>query len=181
MVMRKFITFSIVCSLCAGCVPQSYDYEYISLDQIDGIEILEYGRPEFDQIRSDKDMPTKYRLNREGYTVILDLDTRSTHPAVFVSAESMLGSPLNIEPAYGSDCGSFYDLPTSKPQGLETASRYEWAPAYHPECMDIPVKELSSQQVIAFNVFNDSDTKLGEETLGFQLKTNGHFTQIDAL
>lgn len=177
------IVFAITCILsCAGCVYE-YDYKYISLEKIKGIQITSYGRPDRSDVVVDHDMPMRYELERKTHIVIFEIDEAYHWPSILVSAKSFDADSLTIEPIETGDCGKFdtryshiynYQIDDMK------AWKYEWMP-YSENC---PVKGRESHppdQIISFRVKNQKGEILGEERFPFILVENGTYYEIDSL
>lgn len=184
----KRIVFAITCILsCAGCIEYAYEYAYISLEEIKGIQITSHGRPDdpvTGRVVVDRDMPLRYELERKTYMVIFGIDDFHL-PNVLVSAKSFNTDGLMIEPIETDVfvCGGFNIFYKDLYRRIDDlkAWRYEWKPSFSRNC---PVKGRESylpDQVIKFKVKNQKGEVLGEERLPFTLVENGTYYEIDAL
>ena len=74
--MRLAIAISGV--LFAGaCAPNLIEYYYMSFVDIPGIKVLEYGKSDAGISLGHKEMPLRYELRRNKYTLLLSMDVQS--------------------------------------------------------------------------------------------------------
>ena len=164
-----------------GCICKKFDYKYISLEQLNGIQIISHGKPEIPHLKSDNEMPVRYELAREKYVLIFELDKMNHWPSIFVSAKSMSNVGHIIEAVSVGDCGGFDDWGTQYTIDNLQALRYVWSPAFNRNCQVSGNEDYPVQQIIGFVVKNKEGKILGEEKLPFTLIKNGTYYEIDAL
>ena len=175
------VALVITCVLsCVSCVEHEFDYKYISLEKIKGIQVTSYGRPDRSVFVVDHEMPMRYRLERKTHIVIFEIDEDSHWPNILISAKSFDDDNLIIEPIEVSGCGDFDNFYNYQVDNLR-ARKYEWMPSYSKNC---PVKGKESyppQQIISFRVENQEGKVLGEEKSPFILVENGTYYETDSL
>lgn len=177
--MKRLIFIFLICS--AGCVPQFYDYKYISLEQLESVRVVARGKSELHGLMSDDEMPIRYELAREHYGLIFEVDRKYHWPSIFVISKAPNGAALLIEAIEVSNCGSFSEFgPDYKIDGVQ-ALRYEWTPPYHRNCEVSGKESYPQQQLIGFKVKNQAGKVLGEERIPFVLIENGIHYEIDAI
>lgn len=176
--MRKTILFFFVVFLINGCVPIKYDYYYISFEDTPDIKILAYGNATISKLELHESMPVDYELNRDRYTIFIDVDQTSKRPASFIRAKNLEGLDLKVRVITdGSKCGGF-DFLTVNVKDDEFL-RYEWWGFIKAECLN---KEISAdERTISFHVIDNAENLLGEERLSFELIKNGIYIEQDAI
>lgn len=62
--------------LVGACTPNLSAYYYMSFVDIPDIKVLEYGKADYWPMFGHKEMPIRYELKRDGYTLLLSADTQ---------------------------------------------------------------------------------------------------------
>ena len=173
----KNITLFFVISLISGCVPITYEYYYLSFENISDVKVLAYGTSKISYLRSHESMPVLYELNRSGYKLTIEVDQQSKQPAVFIRAKNVDGQNLKVIAIPNNGCGGF-DFLTVDIEDQEFL-RYKWFGVMKSACKN---KELSTnERMVTFQVMGQTDKILGEESLLFTLIRNGTFVEYDAI
>jgi hypothetical protein len=163
----------VLVALVTACARSKY--RYISMKDVPGIEVVEYGRPRLKAIRGASSMPTEYRLERERYRLELRINLETYAPALVVRTEAK-GTGLGVlhlvaqrsrkTPAASvAPCGSFYEV-TGSPNQLS----FGWA-----------CKDGDEGRFISFDVLTTAGQLVGEEDLPFELEENGYYFLPDLL
>ena len=160
---------------------KSFDYKYISLEQLEGIQIKSYGKSELPRLKSDNKMPVRYELVRENYILIFELDKKNHWPSIFVSSKSLSNVGLIIEAVSIGECGGFDNWGIQYTIDNLQALRYVWSPAFNRNCRVSGNEDYPIQQMIGFVVKNKEGKILGEEKLPFTLIRNGTYYEKDGL
>ena len=160
---------------------KSFDYKYISLEQLEGIEILSYGKSELSGLKSDSEMPISYELSRKDYILIFELDKKNHWASILVSSKSVDGVGLVIEAVAVGDCGGFDNWGLQYYIDNLQALRYVWSPAFNRNCNVGGNEDYPSQQLISFVVKSQEGKVFGEERLPFVLIKNGTYYEKDGL
>ncbi len=179
--MKRTVIICTILLFSVGCMSKSFDYKYISLEQLEGIEIVSHGKSELSRLKSDDDMPTRYKLSRKNYILIFELDKKNHWPSILVSSKSLSGVGLVIEAITVGDCGGFDDWGVQYKVDNLQALRYVWSPAFRRNCKMSGNEDYPSQQVISFVVKDQEGKVFGEERLPFVLIKNGTYYEKDSL
>lgn len=179
--MRIAAIVSIVILLTVGCVSRSFDYKYISLEQLEGIKVISYGQPELASLKFDREMPIRYELLRKDYLLIFELDKNNRWPSILVGSRSIDGSDLIVESNKVGKCGGFDDWSVQDNIDDLSALRYVWSPAFNRRCKVSGNEDHASEQVISFLVKGLEGELYGVEELPFILIKNGTYYENDSL
>ena len=167
----KILVISILGFLVSGCVPMSFKYRYISFEKIPNIQILTYEKSEVNSLKFHGPMASRYQLERNLYTLFLNIDKHSKRPSVFIKLQQHNGINIMVKGVSISNCGGFDSLHEN---GAEL--RYEWWGFIKQECL----RANTDEQIISFQVLNEEGNILKEEKLPFILKENGIYFENDA-
>ena len=178
---KNFVIILTALIFSVGCFYIKSDYKYISLEQLDGIQIISHGKSELSGLKSDNEMPVRYELARKNYVLIFELDKKNYWPSIFVSAKSLSNVGLIIEAGSFGSCGGFEDWGFQYMIDNLPALRYVWSPAFNINCRVRDNEDYPIEQIISFAVKNKEGKILGEEKLPFTLKRNGTYYDIDAI
>lgn len=158
-----------------GCVPNEYPYKYISLEGISDLEVLTKGRSNLKGLKNHDEMPIKYEMKRDGYTLIFEVDKSSYWPSMIISVKPQENSILTIRGESLGKCGAFRSQNTTD---SENTIRYVWAPPFKKNCSSDDA--LNDNHTFKVRVFRGEDL-LGDELINYQLKANGTYTEYDGL
>ncbi|MGI9251118.1 MAG: hypothetical protein ACR2PR_07970 [Pseudohongiellaceae bacterium] len=190
--MKKISLVLTTCLLSVGC--QVHDYYYMSFESAPGAEVLAYGDVALrggDRTVGSSPIPISYKLIRERYTVLLNIDIGSWYPASFVKAVSLEGVELEIVPGKRS-CAYFdlrpsYLLPPYDRRGWTDEWHYGWvwghshSPA-RPGSEDCLYKNAGDKPLMMnFTVMDSIGSILGEESIPFTIHKNGIHIMSDSL
>lgn len=167
--LKICLVFSTIIS--SGCVPHIAVYRYISLEHVNGAEIVGYGKAELKYLKSHSEMPVKYEFKRSDYNLIFDVDKKSYLPAMVVSASAEMLSPLSVE--FKSDpsltgCASY-----KRDQQNIGSLRFTWL-----GCNGVDDTE---KQKISLRILDSDGNVISEEIIPFELKQNGTYVVQDAI
>jgi hypothetical protein len=152
-----------------GCGPYVEPYRYIRLADAPDLKQSQTQKPDLSGLYFATRMPTRYRLQRPGYTVELAVPDGSYLPALELTVEP---AGRRLVPADGevppspAFCGAWY--PDSDVPGHLS---FGWSP----NCADEQPLRL------AFRVTDDEGAEVGQETLRFELDRNGWLIMLDAI
>jgi len=164
-----FIISTIVAFI--GCVPHAAEYRYISLEQVNGVEIVDHGKAKLKNLKSHNTMPVKYLIKKDKYTLEFNLDKNSYLPAVIISALSEKHEPLSIQHKLDSSsvgCASYKHVSDSSYE-----LKFTWL-----GCND---KDDATKQKISVRIVDFAGNVVGEELIPFELKVNGIYVVQDAI
>ena len=178
--MKRIVIIFTALLFSVGCVPKFFEYKYISLEQLEGVQVISHGKSEISHLLSDNEMPVRYELARESYILVFELDKKYYWPSIFVGSKSLSNVGLIIEAIAIGDCGRFDVWGTYTIDNLQ-ALRYVWSPAGSINCRVSDIEDYPAQQIIGFVVKNQEGKVLGEEKLPFTLIRNGTYYEYDSL
>ena len=178
-----FFTLSLL--LISACAPVFYNYYYISFEGYPDIKVLHYGESKVSNLKHHEEMPIKYQLSKESYTVYLDLDlVTNGGPRLFIKAKKKNGSPLDIHGVVTSNiapskrCGLFDEpYPQDKVPVNELVKVYNWYLSRNGCSMS---DDNTNRMVVSFEVINDNKV-IGKEVLPFKIVHNGFYILNDAI
>ena len=157
----------------SGCW-RDFEYEYMSLSE--DMEILEYGKTVVPDVRDHVDMPIRYKLERDQYTLFANVDKTSVSPAILFSIEGKSLIDAAIEGSTPSTCiGGFINvLPAEvERRGYPANSiRFLWQPSLSISCRDRSVSEGPDNRLV-IAIYNGLGTLIAEEEIAFKILTNG--------
>ena len=165
--------------LLSGCVPIPRKHYYMSLAEVDGLEVVEYGttsRTSFLQ----KPVPIHYRLSRASYFVELELEKLESQPAFRVSAASTSGNALLIQTRDDERFCSGWSLGLSNQLRVGENNFFMWTVMGNAKCL-APGEVGAERFAIAFKVVDAEGNILGEERLPFTVERNGFVVIFDAI
>lgn len=179
--MRKFTIIFLFILFSSGCLPKSFDYKYISLEEVKDINVLSHGVSQLSSLKSSNKMPVSYELKKEAYVLVFEIDRGNYWPSILVGAKSFGGDGLVVEAVSVSSCGRFEKWGIDYNIDAIPALRYVWSPAFSNSCEVSNNESYPDQQLIGFKVKNDSGEVLGKELLPFSLINNGIYNEIDGI
>lgn len=163
--------------MISSCTSESFIYQFIVPEGASIDKNHVYVKADLGGLKNHKSMPAIYQLNRDGYTLGFQLDRKSRHPAIFISAKSKTGELLELRSGIKLGCGGYdeFKYENGKQIRYEKQLRYEWAPGFR--CSG---KGVVQDQIIMFKVLSQSQI-IGDEKITFSLKDNGTYTEIDGI
>ena len=193
----KFALYSaaiaaVLLAVVARACTNWYEYYYMSFADVAGITVVAYGTPPPSRTGSSyhRSMPVVYRLARDGYDIVIEVDYANPVPMAIIGAEDSAGWILRVEDASRKDdlrCGNvdfliyryseFGILGEAKPS-LRYVRNMRGTYSVTSSCLG----ELDDTGLqIRLRVLDDSGGVLGEETLPFRIVRNGMSSHIDAI
>ena len=164
-----------------ACVPLFYKYHYISLEDNPNLRVVEHGKPSMYSgtrtfLFDDINIPVRYELVRDAYTVYFEIDAREA----YIRAKDHAGTPLSIQsPDYShidpmKRCHLFRKpLPDARMPADEKVKGYAWF--FHREhCTN------SDNSILTFQVLDEDGIMVGEEALSMKKKQGGITWHWDA-
>lgn len=168
----RFFAIVVAAIFIGACVPRDYPYYYMSL-HAPGIKVVSTGRPTLNGVSDAKEMPTQYKLDRDGYTLTFDVEQNSYWPSIKMAAFSLQGEPYILELDTDNRCST-----VSSDTHLNTVM-LTWNPPFKRGCND---KEPQlEEQYFVLLVRNEKEVIVGKESIRFSLVRNGTYTESDAL
>ena len=164
-----------------GCVPYLSTYRYISLEEVEGISVVEKGRADISQIYSHTEMPLKYELDRELYTLYFTMKQRYATSVRIIAKKN--DAPISIEEKYISgSCGGFRDEYLKENASLEESKTkfYMWGSRGR-ECIHDRYSPNKEHSYIVFDVIDENGKKIGSEKIPFKFIVNGKYISYDAI
>lgn len=161
--MRTWI-LGLIALVEVGCaVTVAGQYRYISLATQTDIRIERIGDPAIRGVAILGAFPIQWRLNREAYSLVLEVPSDTHLPALDVMGTATDGYPVRLEPP---------DSPNLRFESYKRFSRnnvvgirYVWrAP-----------ESVRDKQRIRLGVYGHDSQLLGTESISFDLVTNGHY------
>jgi hypothetical protein len=164
---------TVVCAM--ACVPKVYHLEYLSFEKVNGIHVESKELAKVQKQITSVRVPVRYRLVRDGYSVLIRIDSRSYFPIASFQLESVAGLRIVLQPEYGKQanragtCGSF-DQVSEDGTGFE----YSWV-----ICDE---KTAAPQEMtVAFDVIDAGGALVSEERIPFEIKSAGLYWAIDSV
>ncbi len=164
--------------LLGGCVPVPYKYYHMSLAEVEGLEVVEYGTPL--QAFFQKPVPIHYRLSRASYFVELELEKSDFQPALRVSAASTSGNALLIQTRDDERSCVGWRFGLSNQLKVRENNVFMWTVMGRSKCL-APGEVGAERFAIAFKVVDAEGNILGEERLPFTVERNGFVVIFDAI
>jgi len=163
----------------------SHKYYYISFEDRSNLRVLERGESGIDNLKNHKEMPLRYELVGDLYSVYFDLDTMSKRdPRIFISAKNSEGISFGVQSLASSDidplkrCGIFSDpYPHDNLPASENIKVYDWY-LFREGCS---VDKGSSKKALSFEVLDERGVLIGKEELFFYLIENRSRTAYDSI
>lgn len=172
--------------ILSACVPQVYSYWYMSLENVSGVDILEYGTPDLGWHFFHETMPIRYRIDREKYHLLFEVDRGGHRPNLRVTAISLDGRILRLSGKGGNilpGCMgiAYYDivrgyLSLDPPEDPLRPYKLEFNYA----CKPTGDRPGDAMRMIIRIVSNLGDV-FAEESIPFELKKNGLYMIMDAV
>ena len=165
-----------------ACVPVFFSNHYLSFEDNPNLMVVEYGKERNqDALLFDSEIPLKYELVRDAYTVYFEIDGLGA----YIRAKDHAGTPLSIQSLDNSHINPIkrchyirgpQDMlsPKRKMRMGEKAVLYSWY-SKRENCSD------SDSRILAFQVFDENNVLVGEEALPFYKGKNGITVIMDAL
>lgn len=159
----------VLCSV--GCAVSRY--QYISLEDVPGIEVETYGTPTLKNLYFSSRMPSRYHLAREHYRLSFYASLDSYLPEIRVAVKGNDGELLRLSQQASrrarSDrvvpCGSFGNV--AKTQG---ELRFSWVTC---------AESGADERYISFDVTSENGLLVGSEDIPFELEANGFYAMPD--
>ncbi|TQV72495.1 hypothetical protein [Denitrobaculum tricleocarpae] len=155
-----------------GCAPAFFKYRYVSLNLIEGLEIIEVGRLTDDRLFFHNAMPLAYLLKRDSYDLRFEIDkTRLTgEMRVTIVSRRSENRSLQGDDAASEPGGVAFDHYRELPENtLRFASSNEFMFGGREEFTAV------------FKVVDDTLGLITKESIEFKLETNGFYVVIDAI
>lgn len=188
--MRKslFLVFLGLGLVLSGCAPAFFKYRYISLDAVDGIEIIEQGRSEIDNLFFHSDMPVTYALTRKAYRLRFEVDKRTYGAEMTVTLLSdVIENPL-LQAGAPDDrsAGVTFDYASPAAQARSGSAAFDDTKARSGQALKFRPSygsRSSGRETyrLVLDVADGSGQRIARESLEFQLETNGFYYVIDAI
>lgn len=162
-----------------GCAPAFTDYYYISLVEVEGIEVGATGVADYPASLFHDPMPIKYRLERGSYALEFELDMSAFQPTVWVGGKTYEGDDLRVVGVETHQCGSWSHLPYRTQGKLD---EFYWSPITwtEPPCLPAPLSDAGPHAMV-FSVVGPGGEVLGEERIPFEVVRNGTVVYWDAV
>lgn len=170
---KKLFLITIIFPLIGGCVPRSYNYYYISLENLDEANVLKIETVDLEGLKASSPIPVEYEIKRKNYSLMLTVIERSYYPNfdINVVGEGRLKLIHRRDPKiFGKMC----EICASFEQDPKNPSNLFFA--WSSNC-----REDSIDKVISFDVFGENGHLIGSEDIPFILKNNGKYRLIDSL
>ncbi|WP_282610238.1 hypothetical protein [Pelagibius sp. Alg239-R121] len=167
------VVFTFIGLLLSGCAPAFFKYRYISIEDVEGIEILEYGKSDVGNLFFHGDMPVSYLLKRGSYNLKFDVDTGTHLPTMKVGVFSEAAEvPFSLQAGdhTSKSIGVAFDYPNGLP-----VNALRFGPSY-----EYRFRERETYTVV-FDVVDSETNMIAREAVEFRLETNGIYYEIDAL
>lgn len=177
----RLMGFIFASLMLMGCQPRLFEYYVIALPTGDAVQALESGEVENDMVYFAEPVVTKYRLDRDGYTLLGRLDFRTPHPTIDLAAHDPAGAALEIVPLRVGPCGSFKTFGLLPEINGYPASRYHWRPRWNEDCDVEGRGPYPPEQVMKFEVRSVAGRLLEVAEIPFELHRNGTYLEFDAL
>lgn len=168
---RALILLSL-CQAILACAPQVEPYRYIDLLPVDGLSTDLVASLDQPEVWFAGKLPLRWILQRDAYAVVLANDPPSVLPGITIAltADTSAGIRLRANPSTqgvspaGNICASYYPLPGN------VEIEFGWSA----DCLgkDLPM-------TVEFDVLDANGTVIGQERLGFALKTQGWYLLKD--
>lgn len=152
---------------------RSYDYYFISLENLNEAEILKIETIDLEGLKVISPIPVEYEIKRNTYSLILTITEKSYFPNFDINVVGEGKCKLvhrrdpEITGKMGEICASFEQDPRN-PSNLF----FSWSSTCRFDSID---------KVISFDVFDENGNFLGSEDIPFILKKGGKYQLIDAL
>ena len=152
---------------------RSYDYYYISLENLEEANILKQKTIDLEGLEMISPIPVEYEIERNTYTLILTIIEKSYFPNFEINVVGKGKCKLvhrrdpNITGKMGEICASFEQDPRNP-----SILIFAWSPTCRFDSID---------NVIPFDVFDENGLLLGSEDIPFILKKGGKYRVLDAL
>ena len=169
----KLILITIIFPLIGGCIMRSYNYYYISLENLEEANILKIKTVDLEGLEASSPIPVEYEIKRNTYSLFLTIIEKSYFPNfdIDIVGEGKLKLVHRRDPEItgkmGEICASFEQDPKN-PSNLF----FSWSATCRDDSID---------NVITFDVFDENGRFLGSEDIPFILKKGGKYQLIDAL
>lgn len=158
--------------LLSSCAPVFGKYYYFSLEGGDGVVVLERSASDVSNLFFHDEMPTKYQVMRNEYSIFIEIDKKSYLPVISMNALSDDGANYVLKEQktkITQDCISFSQFTKE----TENHIKFFWY-----SCNEEDAPEAVT---VYFDVFNQDEVAVSSEELRFKLTPNGIHYFIDAL
>lgn len=171
--MIKILLFLSFISMIA-CSHSSYIYYYIELPMIEGMKVSKVSTIKLKELRQNKAIPTEYKLDRTDYTIFFTIGDTSYFPHLNIKVVSKdTYEALKLKPVReplvakdGNQCASYYI-------DKDNYSKFDFG--WSTNCLSSKVSKI-----ITFEVIGPAG-KVANETIPFDVKSNGKYSVLDAL
>jgi hypothetical protein len=171
--MNKLLWLGIIMSLM-GCTQTTFKYYYVSLERVDGVEVVKQARLKLENLEKNSEIPTEYVLSRDRYTLKFLIGAKSYSPHLNISVNGFDKTltlkhrrDMKVVSEKGNICASYY-LNNDDHSIMD----FGWSIG----CVSDDIKKL-----ISFDVVDLSGVVVAKEDLPFTVEHNGEYTLLDAL
>jgi hypothetical protein len=179
------VSFLVLSVVLLGCGKE--DYEYISL--VEEMAVVKYGRAEGNfgnlvSLRGHSDMPIRYQLNRDDYTLYADIDRWSNRPAVIFSVDSFRDPKARLIGTQIVCFASFrelYPFEVDKYGNPPGAAIFSWGPVGDvSSCSQVTMPDPENYW-LEVSIVGQDEKIIAIERLDFEIKSNGWYWWADSL
>ena len=175
--------------LASACTPKLSAYYYMSFVDVPGIKILEYGKADWWPLFGHEEMPIRYELKRDGYTLLLSVDVQHLGGKVMMLKTENSGMHVRVvsttkEHDTPNSCGvsvPFGDRWTIYEMKEQKILRFWGKASAHCGKQESGGRILSDQMpgVLDYQIINDDGGLVAEERLNFAVFQNGTYLWPD--
>lgn len=151
------------------------------------MDAVAYGQSSVGSLMFHEDMPIRYRLERNHYSLVASIDIDSIRPGVVFSIESDTHIGLRIQGEYSSMCFGGFDPLRAAARGSESDQLYFiWARAAdYPLSVDSQCSRAlapnESAYTVTITIVDFSGAVIGLEEIPFAIKKNGIHFEFDGV
>ena len=157
-----------------GCAQNTSKYYYVSLEGVDGIEVLKKSKVELKKLDKNSEIATEYLLSRDGYKLKFLIGNQSYYPHLNISVSDLNSSlslkarrDYNVVSKKGGICASYY-FNVERPLAMD----FGWS-------VDCIAEDI--EKVISFDVIDEFGSVIKSENVRFDINSDGEYTLVDAL
>ncbi len=159
--------------LLTSCGPSLYSYYYISLEEVPEAHIVERTQATPGEYRFFVgEIPTRYEIKREGYTLILMVHTTTSEPLVAVSIHSDLKRTIGFHHPSDRVPGACVKWEHSEPS-------IWWTYSFHHCGGTKPWQKIDNH--LRFTVFDQDGAAVAEEAIPYRVIRDGFYGHFDAI
>lgn len=173
MIALKHWSVALIAVPFVGCIQLS-SYRYLSFEEAPGVKVVSIAPIEAENVAFESKIPVKYSLERQGYSILITLNTQEYLPNATIEVSSSSAYRLVPRPWRGAregrerPCGSYDEL---VPSGESFV--FSWVICRN----DAGPEEM----VVAFDVIEVPSGVIHPEVIPFRLKQGGFFWLKDDL